>query len=356
VALFGYGQRALNSSEMDRLEQTLSDALTEGAAGFSTGLMYAPGSGAPSEELLALCRVVARHDRIYTTHMRSYSWDLLPSIDEQIDLARRAGCRLHISHLQTVGRANWPKQQQAIEKIERARDEGIDVAFDSYPYLAGSTVMTQLLPQWTLDGGIDGMLALLTDTGRRAEIAVETVDQLAQTWNDIFVSAVGSAQNQSLVGRNLAEIGAQRDRKPVDAMIDLLIEERGRVNMISFNQSDENLRALITHPLCNVISDGFYVDGRPHPRLWGTFPLLLGPVCREWRWLTLPEAVHKVTAKTAERFGMTGRGRLEPGYYADVTVFDAQTIDGPASYEAPETPPRGIRWVFKQGVQVAGTM
>jgi N-acyl-D-aspartate/D-glutamate deacylase len=108
---------------------------------------------------------------------------------------------------------------------------------------------------------------------------------------------VGSAQNQGLVGRNLAEIGAQRDRKPVDAMIDLLVEERGIVNMLCFNQSDENLRALITHPLCNVISDGFYVDGRPHPRLWGTIPLLLGPVRREWRWLTLPEAVHKVSAK-----------------------------------------------------------
>jgi N-acyl-D-amino-acid deacylase len=355
VALFGYDQRALDPAEMDRLEQTLSDALAEGAAGLSTGLMYAPGSGAPFDELLRLCRVVARHDRIYTTHMRSYSWELLPAIDEQLDLARRAGCRLQISHLQTVGRANWPRQEEAIEKIERARDEGVDVAFDSYPYLAGSTVMTQLLPQWTLDGGVEGMLALLADAGRRAKIAAETVDKLAQTWNDIFVSAVGSSQNRTLVGRNLGEIGEQRDRKPVEAMIDLLIEESGRVNMISFNQSEENLRKLITHPLCNVISDGFYVDGRPHPRLWGTFPLLLGPVCRDWRWLTLAECVHKVTAKTAERFGMAGRGRLAPGYYADITVFDAHTIDGPATYEAPETPPRGISRVFRQGVQVGGS-
>jgi dihydroorotase/N-acyl-D-amino-acid deacylase len=198
------------------------------------------------------------------------------------------------------------------------------------------------------------MLALLSDAGRRKEIAAETIDKLAQTWNDIFVSAVGSAENQGLVGRNLAEIGGQRDREPVDAMIDLLLQERGRVNMISFNQSEENLRKLITHPLCNVISDGFYVDGRPHPRLWGTFPLLLGPVCRDWRWLTLPEAVHKVTAKTADRFRLTGRGRLAPGYDADVAVFDAQTIDGPATYDAPETPPRGIHRVFRQGLQVVG--
>ena len=186
---------------------------------------------------------------------------------------------------------------------------------------------------------------------RRAEIATETVDKLAQTWNDIFVSAAGSAQNQRLVGRNLAEIAEERDSKPVDALIDLLIEERGRVNMISFNQSQDNLRKLITHPLCNVISDGFYVDGRPHPRLWGTFPLLLGTVRRDWQWLTLPEAVHKVTAKTAERFGMAGRGRLAPGYYEDIAVSDAQAVEGPATYEAPETPPRGIHRVFRQGVR-----
>jgi dihydroorotase/N-acyl-D-amino-acid deacylase len=356
VALFGHGQRTLSAAEMDKMEQTLSDALTQGATGFSTGLMYAPGSGAPFDELLRLCRVVARHGRIYTTHMRSYAGGLLQAIDEQIELARRAGCRLQISHLQTVGRANWPRQEEAIAKIERAREKGIDVAFDSYPYVAGSTVMTQLLPQWTLDGGVDGMLQLLTDAGRRAEIAAETVDQMAQTWADIFVSAVRSAKNQALVGRNLAEIGVQRNRKPVDAMIDLLIEESGRVNMISFNQSQENLRKLISHPLCNVISDGFYVDGRPHPRLWGTFPLLLGPVCRDWHWLTLPEAVHKVTGKTAERFGMSNRGRIEPGYQADITVFDAQTVDGPATYEAPETPPLGICRVFKAGVQVAGAI
>ncbi len=353
VALFGHRQQPLQPAELDRMEQTLADALSAGATGFSTGLMYAPGSSAPFEELLRLCRVVAKHDRIYTTHMRSYAGQLLESIDEQIELARRAGCRLQISHLQAVGRANWPKQEEALERIERARRDDVDVAFDSYPYIAGSTVMTQLLPQWTLEGGADSLLALLADSGKRENIASETVAALAQNWNDIFISAVGSPGNQGVVGRNLAELAQQRDRKPVDAMLDLLIEERGLVNMLSFNQSEENLRKLLVHPLCNVISDGFYVNGRPHPRLYGTFPLLLGPICRERHWLTLPEAVHKVTARPAERFRLTGRGRLMPGYYADITIFDANTIDGPATYEAPETPPRGLRMVFRQGALAA---
>ena len=353
VALFGHKQRRLEPAELDRMEQSLEDALSAGATGFSTGLMYAPGSSAPFEELLRLCRVVAKRDRIYTTHMRSYSTQLLESIDEQIELARQAGCRLQISHLQTVGRANWSKQDQALDRIERARRDGVDVAFDSYPYVAGSTVMTQLLPQWTLEGGVDSLLVLLADPANRSSIAAETVAALVQDWKDIFISSVGSPRNQSVVGSNLAEVALQRNRKPVDAMLDLLIEERGSVNIISFNQSEENLRKLLAHPLCNVVSDGFYVNGRPHPRLYGTFPLLLGPMCRERRWLTLPEAVHKITAKPAERFGMTGRGRLIPGNYADITIFDANTIDGPATYDAPETPPRGIRMVFRQGALVS---
>jgi N-acyl-D-amino-acid deacylase len=352
VALFGYRQSPLDAAGLDRMEQALADALSAGAAGLSTGLMYAPGSSAPFEELLRLCRVVARYGCIYATHMRSYSWRLLESIDEQIELARRSGCRLQISHLQAVGRANWPKQEAALEKIERARSEGVDVAFDCYPYLAGSTVMTQLLPQWTLDGGVEGLLSLLADPLRRACIASETAAGLAQDWSDIFISAVGSARNRHLVGRSVEELARRRNLKPADAVLDLLLEERGSVNMLSFNQSEDNLRKLLSHPLCNVISDGFYVNGRPHPRLCGTFPLLLGPICRERRWLALPEAVHKITARPAERFRLQDRGRLAPGCFADITVFDPETIDGPATYDAPETPPRGIRMVFRQGTLV----
>jgi dihydroorotase/N-acyl-D-amino-acid deacylase len=349
IAVAGNKLGALSSAEMDSMTGLLSDSLAAGACGFSTGLMYAPGESAPFDELEQLCRVVARHGRIYTSHMRSYFSGLLQAVDEQLELARRTGCRLQISHMQAVGAQNWGLQEPSLERIERARREGIDVAFDCYPYVAGSTVLTQALPQWVLEGGVDGMLARLENPATRRKIAAETTCAIEWRWTDIHISAVASERNRSAVGRNLAEVAEARGCEPVDAMIDLLIEERGAVNMLCFNQSEENLRRTLTHELSVIISDGFYVRGRPHPRLHGTFPLWLGAFCRDRRWTTVPEAVHKITGAAARRFRIRDRGFLRRGYHADITIFDPATIDSPATYEAPEQPPRGIRFVFRSG-------
>jgi dihydroorotase/N-acyl-D-amino-acid deacylase len=347
VALFGNRQDRLTAKELAAMEAALNDALVGGACGLSTGLMYAPGSSAPFEELVALCKIVARHGKMYATHMRSYSFDLLPSVEEQLRLARESGAKLQISHLQAVGKKNWDKQRQALDLIETARKEGIDVEFDIYPYQAGSTVLTQLLPQWTLDGGVEKLLERLKSDRNR--IAEETVKGMAGTWADVFISSVDSAENQKLVGKNFAEIGGS---DPTGAAIDLLIAEKGAVNIVSFNQSVENLRQLLTHPLCSVISDGFYVKGRPHPRLYGTFPFLLGEVVRERKWMTAETAVMKITSKPAARLKLRGRGMLKPGMAADVTVFDAARIAGPATYESPEQPPVGLTAVFRNGRQL----
>lgn len=352
VAVMGSRQGAPTSTELDTLASILAECLQGGAAGFSTGLMYAPGSSAPREELVRLCRVTAQHGKVHATHMRNYAQDILASIDEQLDLARESGVRLQISHLQCVGRANWDKQQQALERIEQARASGLDVEFDSYPYLAGSTVLTQLLPQSAMDGGHEALVQRLTDPAQRPEIARETVASMPQQWADIFIASVGSQHNQHLVGRTIAAIAAEKGATGIDTAIDLLIEERGIVNILSFNQSEANLQRLLTHPLCTVISDGFYVKGRPHPRLYGTFPNLLGEVVRRRRWLTLPEAVHKVTGKPAARFGMKDRGRLAPGAIADVTVFHPQQVDAKATYEAPVQSPEGITLVLRAGKQI----
>jgi dihydroorotase/N-acyl-D-amino-acid deacylase len=320
------------------MEELLAEAFAAGAAGLSTGLMYAPGSSAPFSELERLCRVVAKHGKIYTSHIRSYFADLVPAIQEQIDLSRRTGCRLQISHLQAVGAANWPQHVRALDVIDRARAEGVDIAFDCYPYVAGSTVLTQLLPQPVLDGGTDAMMSRLQSPTQRQEIQRQVTSTFPWKWSDIYISAVASTANQGAVGRNLQEIGDERGREPVDAMIDLLIEECGNVNMLSYNQSEENLRLSLTHPLSIIISDGFYVKGRPHPRLHGTFPLLLGTICRERR-----------TKQPAERFQMRGRGELARGAWADVTVFDPEAVHSPATYEQPEALPVGIRYVFRNG-------
>ncbi len=352
IAQAGHRLGALAPEEVAGMERMLDEALEQGASGFSTGLMYSPGESAPAEELERLCRVVARRGAIYTSHIRNYTAALLEAVEEQIGLARRTGCRLQISHLQAVGPANWPKQAQAVERIERAREEGIEIGFDCYPYVAGSTVLTQFLPQWALAGGIGGLLARLRDRSERSRIAAETVAGLAQRWSDLYIAAVGSSENRGLVGKNLEEIGESRGREPVEAAFDLLLEERGEVTMLEFNQSEENLRALLTHPLANVVSDGFYVKGRPHPRLHGTFPYLLGEICRERGWMPLAEGIRKITDLPARRFGIAHRGRIERGWFADITVFDAGEIASAATYDNPEVAPTGIRHVFRNGEAV----
>jgi N-acyl-D-amino-acid deacylase len=349
IAHMGLRQGAPSRSELDGMTGTLSDCLSQGACGLSTGLMYAPGSSAQQEELTELCKVVARHGKVYATHMRSYSDQLLESIEEQLMLARASGCRLQISHLQAVGARNWDKQERALELLERARQDGIDVEFDSYPYLAGSTVLTQLLPQEAVDGGISTLLDLLARPDQRQAIAEASTKRLAQRWSDIFVASVGSPRNQDLVGLSFEDLAKRRDVTAIDAALDLLIEEKGVVNILSFNQSEENLRKLLTHPLCTVISDGFYVKGRPHPRLYGTFPCLLGEIVRERGWLSLAQAVHKITGKPADRYGLKNRGRIAPGCIADLVVFDPERVVGRATYEQPRLAPEGIGLVLRSG-------
>lgn len=332
---------------LDTMEAVLDEALTAGAIGFSTGLMYAPGSQAPFAELEALCRVVARRNKLYTTHMRSYSWELVESVKEQIELARRTGCRLQISHLQAVGRDNWYKQRLTLDLIEQAHAEGIDIGFDCYPYLAGSTVMTQLLPQSALKDGLVGMLALIASPASRTDLEEALNTQTAQGWDDIFISSLHTPANRSLIGKHIAGIAEERGTTPCSVVLDVLVEEVGKVNIVAFNQSEANLRELLTHPLSSIITDGFYVAERPHPRLAGAFPTFLGEFVRERQWLSLPAAIRKITAQPAERLKLKDRGSLAVGSIADLTIFDPFQIGSAATFESPSTAPTGIHLVIK---------
>jgi dihydroorotase/N-acyl-D-amino-acid deacylase len=318
--------------------------------------MYAPGSSATRQEIEQLCGIVARRGKLYSTHMRSYAEGLVDAVREQIALARATGCRLQISHLQAAGRANWNLQQQALDEIESARREGIDIEFDIYPYQCGSTVLTQWLPAWALDGGKESLMARLTTPDIRAQIRDETERRKAQEWSDITISGTGSSANQSLIGKTIADVGSLRGVAAIDAALDLLVEEEAAVNVISFNQSEANLRRLLTHPLCSVISDGFYVNGRPHPRLHGTFPELLGTVVRDRKWMGLAEAVHKITGKPAARLQLRHRGLLREGYAGDITIFDPSKVRSRATYESPELQPEGIAAVIKAGRVMSGAI
>lgn len=349
IAVVGNRQGPVSAAEMASMESLLAEALDAGAAGFSTGLMYAPGSSAPNEELQRLCNLVAKKGKIYTSHIRSYFAELVDAIEEQLQLARGSGARLQISHLQAVGANNWHLQPKAIGAMERARAAGVDVEFDCYPYVAGSSVLTQVLPQWALDGGISALLKRLRNPAQREIIRDELERILPWRWSDIYISSVGSEANLHAIGKTLEQIAEERELEPVNATLALLDEENGDANMLCFNQSADNLRASLTHPFATIISDGFYVKGRPHPRLHGTFPLLLGTYSRDKGWLSLAEAVHKITAKPAQRYGLHDRGWLKPGFVADLVLFRAGEIDSPATYEAPTQAPVGIHSVYRNG-------
>ena len=346
IKVVGNTTRAVTRPELDTMSGLLDEAMQEGAAGLSSGLMYAPGSGASPEELIALCRVVARRGGVYATHMRSYSAGLVEAVEEQISIAETAQCRLQISHLQAAGEDYWPLQQRAIAAIEEASARGVDVAFDAYPWLAGSTVLTQVLPQAALDGGIAQLLLRLADPVQRESIRPQIRPEAR--WNGVVITSAAN-DSSTLVGRSIQEIADVRASTPEDTVMDILLEQQGNVNIVEHCQSLENLRALMTHPLASVITDGVYTRGRSHPRLYGTFPLLLGDLVRERKWLSLEAAVHKVTDKPAVAFHMRERGRIAKGYVADITVFDPEAIHTDATYEKPDVAPIGIRSVLRNG-------
>ncbi|MGB7189801.1 MAG: D-aminoacylase [Acidobacteriaceae bacterium] len=345
IKVAGNTSRELTGREVDTMAGLLDEALEQGAAGLSSGLMYAPGSGASPEELIALGRVVAKRGKVYATHMRSYSAGLVDAVEEQLAIAEAAGCRLQISHLQAAGEDYWPLLQQAVEAIEAASARGVDVAFDCYPWLAGSTVLTQVLPQDALDGGIPRLMSRLRDAQERESIRPRIKPEAR--WNGVVITSTGT--NDALVGRSVQSIAEERGIDPATTVMDILLEQEGNVNIVEHCQSIDNLRALLTHPLSMVITDGVYTRGRSHPRLYATFPLLLGEMVRERKWLGLEEAVHKVTGRPAATFHMLDRGRIAEGYVADITVFDPGMVHTDASYERPDVAPVGIRAVLRNG-------
>lgn len=346
IGAAGETSRALTVNEIEIMCGLLEESLEQGATGFSSGLMYAPGSGASTAELTALAQVAARKGAVYATHMRSYSAGLVEAVDEQLEIARDSGCRLQISHLQAAGEKYWPLQQRAIDAIERAHSDGVDVSFDAYPWLAGSTVLTQVLPQWALDGGHDQLMSRLSDPTERDRIRPQI--QPEAHWNGVVITSAAKSEDL-LVGRSLEQISGERGITPEDAVMDILLEQGGQVNIVEHCQSKENLHALLTHPLATVVTDGVYTRGRSHPRLYATFPLLLGDLVRERKWMSLEEAIHKVTCKPATTFHMTDRGRLAPGWIADITVFNPDVIRTEATYEAPDIAPLGISSVWRNG-------
>jgi len=361
VAVMGFETRPASEQEMQAQEGLIAEAMQAGAAGMSLGLMYVPGMYTPQDELTRLARVVGRYGGVITSHMRGEGDLLLDSVDEMLTLAERADVAMHISHLKVTGRKNWGSINRALERIANARAHGLSITVDMYPYTAGSTTMTQLLPPWALEGGMDAMLQRLREPAVQRQILQDFAHGLpgwenqvgALGWEGIMLASVQQDAHRHLEGLTIAEAAAQLGLAPGETFFHLLLTEQGRVTIIVFSMDERDVDMVIQSPFAMLGSDGLPIlSGKPHPRLYGSFPRFLRRYVREQRSLTLEEAIHKITAFPAERFGIAERGIIAAGEIADLVLFDPDRINDRATYAEPHAYPEGILAVLVAGTPV----
>lgn len=367
VALVGHGplrlhavgmeNRAVDEAELALMCSVLDDALTEGAIGFSTGLIYSPCVYSNTEELIALGRVVAKHGSFMVYHMRYEGRRVLDGMEEVFRIARESGAACHISHFKARGHQAWGKAPEMVVAVEQARAEGLDITADQYPYLAGSTMLGALLPPWCHAKGTEGVKTYLQDPELRETIEHEIVDGrtdwestvVAVGWDNVVISDVATEGNRRLIGQTLPQIAEGWNISPYDAMVRLLLGEDLDVSMIVPALTEEDMRTLMVQPWVMTCTDGL-MGGQPHPRTYGTFPRKLGHYVRDENVEPLEEAVRKMTSLCAERLRLPDRGVLAPGKFADIVVFDPDTIIDRSTYETPRIFPEGIVHVVVNGV------
>ena len=357
-AAMGMERRAPTHDELGLMMRLVAEAMEGGARGFSSGLIYPPSSYADGEEIVALAGVVARYDGIYMTHMRNEAEGLLKSIDESLEVGRRAGVRVQISHHKAVGRPNWGLPEQSLARLEAARRESVDVTADQYPYIASSTGLSSVIPAWAHEGGPKAMIDRIKDPDTAARLRGEIEESQTKRdgrWEDLFVASVSHEPHKGYEGKDIAEIAAEMGVDPITAVFDLLVAS-GYVGQVRFGMCEEDVVKIMQHPLVMVGSDGSCLApygklcrGKPHPRNYGTFPRVLGKYVRDEGHLEMAEALRKMTSLPASRLRLYDRGLLRPGLAADVTVFDAATVAEKASFVDPHQYPEGIKAVVVNG-------
>jgi N-acyl-D-amino-acid deacylase len=364
----GYANRPPTAAELAGMKELARHAMEEGALGVSSALIYAPAFYAKTDELIALAKVAAKYEGLYISHLRSEGNDFLGALEEFLRIGREAGVRAEIYHLKAAGQANWPKLDAAIARIEAARQSGLKVTADMYPYTAAATGLDASMPPWVQEGGYPAWAARLKDPAIRQRVRREMLAPSGQ-WENFFLGA-GSPDKilldhfknpalKPLTGKTLGEVARRRGAAAVDTAMDLVIEDGSRVGAIYFLMSEENVRKQIALPWVSFDSDagslapeGVFLKSSPHPRAYGSFARLLGKYVREEKVISLAEAVRRLTSLPAENLKLEGRGWLRPGFYADVVVFDPTRIQDHATYEKPHQYASGVIHVLVNGVPV----
>ena len=366
--VIGLDDRPPTPAELETMRGLVEKEMRAGALGIGTSLIYAPGFYAKTEELIELCKVAARYQGKYISHLRSEGDRFLEAIDELIRISREAGLPAEIYHLKAAGESNWPKLEQAVARVEAARKEGLAVTADMYTYTAGATGFDACVPRWSLEGGQPGFRERLKDKATRARILKES--STPGTGFENLCLATGSPERillvgfktdrlKPLTGRTLADVAKERGKEPFDVMLDLMNEDQTRIEVVFFLMSEDNVRKQLRLPWVSFGSDASsmapvdpFTRSSAHPRAYGNFARLLGKYVREEKLVTLPEAIRRLSGLPAANLGLADRGTLAAGRFADVVVFDPDTIADRATFEQPHQYAVGVKHVFVNGVAV----
>ncbi len=357
LAVMGMEGRTPTAAELTAMEELTAEAMAAGAVGLSSGLIYPPGVYSETEEVVALARVVSEWGGVYASHMRSEASEVLKSVEETIRVAREAGIPAIISHHKVSGRPNWGRSSDTLRRIEAARAEGLDIVFDQYPYIAGNTTLSAILPPWAQIGGVEQVLANLRDPAKRARIGDE-IENHRGGWESMVpncgwdgIVVLYAPQRPEIAGLSISEIAARQGKSPLDAALDTILEQEGVASALYFTMDEADVQAILRHRAGMVGSDGIPMPTgmKAHPRLHGTFPRVLGHYGRDLGLLTLEEAVRKMTSFPARCFGMARKGLVAVGMDADLVVFDPAAIKDEATFADSARPPRGIEAVYVGG-------
>jgi N-acyl-D-amino-acid deacylase len=354
----GEVDRRASEEELARMVRLVREGLAAGACGLSSGLEYVPSGFADLDELVALSGPLRDYRLPYSSHMRNEDDRLLAAVEEALNVGRLAGVPVQIAHLKAQGQRNWWKAEMVLEMLERNLADGLDVAYDRYPYVAYSTGLSNMFPIWSRDGGTDAFLERLADSSLEARIEQAVRAKVAQLgdWNAIQITGTREESLAWARGRRLGDLAEERGQEPYLLLKQLMLQDRSGTGMVGFGMSEPNTERLLAHPMGTVCSDagarapyGPLSEGSPHPRAYGTFPRVLGHYARDRGIMPLATAVHKMTGQPAQRLHLRDRGTVVPGAFADLVVFDPDTVADRATFEDPHQYPVGIPHVLVAG-------